>query len=57
MAAEGNGFEETAYWYDNLMKHLGWTDRGKVLCGDVFGIGDIVGNPKLQEAYELGKSL
>ena len=57
MAAEGNGFEETAYWYDNLMKHLGWTDRGKVLCGDVFGIGDIAGNPKLQEAYELGKSL
>ncbi len=57
MAAEGNGLEETAYWYDNLMKHLGWTDRGKVLCGDVFGIGDIAGNPKLQEAYELGKSL
>ena len=29
MAAEGNGFEETIYWYDRLMTHLGWTDKGK----------------------------
>lgn len=26
------------------MGHLGWTDRGKVLCGGVFNIGDIQGN-------------
>ena len=33
MAAEGNGYEETAYWYDRLMSHLGWDSLGKVLCG------------------------
>lgn len=57
MAAEGYGFEETVYWYDRLMDHLGWEDKGKVLCGGVFDVGDIEGNEKLQEAYELGKNL
>lgn len=57
MAAEGHGFEETLYWYDRLMNHLGWTDKGKVLCGGVFEVGDIKGNEKLEEAYQLGKSL
>ena len=57
MAAEGNGYEETLYWYDRLMKHLGWTDKGKVLCGGVFNVGDIKGNPKLKEAFNLGKKL
>ena len=56
MAAEGNGYEEILYWYDRLMKHLGWTDKGKVLCGGVFNVGDIKGNSKLKDAYELGKS-
>lgn len=57
MAAEGHGYEETTFWYDRLMEHLGWTDRGKVLCGGVFHIGDIQGNPKLDEAYQLGSNL
>lgn len=57
MAAEGFGFEETVYWYDRLMKHINWKDRGKVLCGGVFDVGDIKGNPKLREAYELGLGL
>ena len=57
MAAEGNGYEETLYWYDRLMKHLGWTDKGKVLCGGVFNVGDIKGNPKLKEAFNFGKKL
>lgn len=57
MAAEGHGFEETAYWYDRLMKHLGWTDKGKVLCGGVFQVGDIEGNEKLEEAWRLGHDL
>lgn len=57
MAAEGHGFEESVFWYDRLMGHLGWTDRGKVLCGGVFEAGAIAGNPKLQEAYQLGQSL
>ncbi len=57
MAAEGNGFEETLYWYERLMKHLGWNDRGKVLCGGVFDAGAIKGNPKLDEAKELGRNI
>jgi multimeric flavodoxin WrbA len=57
MAAEGHEFEESVFWYDRLMKHLDWNDRGKVLCGGVFEAGAIAGNPKLKEAYELGKSL
>lgn len=39
MAAEGFGFEESVYWYSHLMEHLGWTDRGMVLCGGVFAPG------------------
>lgn len=57
MAAEGDGFEETLYWYDRLMDHLGWTDMGKVLCGGVMNAGDIQGNPKLEEAYRFGAEL
>ncbi len=57
MAAEGYGFEETTYWYDRLMQHLGWTDKGKILCGGVFDVGDIKGNEKLNEAYRLGNTL
>ena len=41
MAAEGNGFEESVYWYDRLMNHLQWKSLGKVLCGGVMAIGDI----------------
>lgn len=57
MAAEGNGFEETLFWYDNLEKHIGWKNIGKVLCSGVMSVGDIKDNPKLVEAYNLGASL
>ena len=57
MAAEGNGFEETVYWYDHLMGHIGWKDCGKVLCGGVMAVGDIEGKPELEEARRLGASI
>ena len=57
MAAEGNGFEESVYWYERLMGHLGWNSLGKVLCGGVMHVGDIEGRAELEEAYQLGKSL
>ena len=57
MAAEGNGFEETVYWYDRLMGHIGWKDWGKVLCGGVMAVGDINGKPELEEARKLGASI
>ncbi len=57
MAAEGNGFEETLYWYDRLEKHLGWRSLGKVLCGGVMDAGDIRGRKELEDAKNLGKSI
>ena len=57
MAAEGNGFEETVYWYDRLMGHIGWKDCGKVLCGGVMAVGDIEGKPEREEARRLGASI
>lgn len=57
MAAEGNGFEESVYWYENLMQHLKWKSLGKVLCGEVTAVGDIVGRKELTDAYQLGKSI
>ena len=57
MAAEGNGFDESVYWYDRLMNHLRWQSLGKVLCGGVMDIGDIAGRKELDEAYQLGKSI
>lgn len=57
MAAEGAGFEESEHWYDHLEKHIGWKSLGKILCGYVTQPGDIAGNPELQQAYNLGKSI
>lgn len=57
MAAEGNGYEETINYYDNLMKHIKWNDIGKVLAGGVGHIGDIDGKPELEEARKLGASI
>ena len=57
MAAESWEFEEILFWYDRLEKNIGWKSIGKVLCGDVMNIGDIKGNPKLDEARNLGASI
>ncbi len=57
MAAEGDKFDDVANYYDNLMKHMGWNDIGKVLCGGVMNIGDIKGHEDLEEAKALGASI
>ena len=57
MAAEGYGFEESQYWYDQLERHLGWKSLGKVLCGGVMEIGDIKGKKELEDAYRVGSSI
>lgn len=57
MAAEGNGYEETVYWYERVLGHLGWRDRGRVLAGGVMQVGDIAGRPEIEQARKLGASL
>ena len=57
MAAEGNGFTETEYWYDNICRHIGWKSLGKVLCGFVTQPGDTEGKKELEDAYQLGLSI
>lgn len=57
MAAEGDDFREVENYYDRLMAHMDWTDRGKVLCGGVMAAGDIEGHDDLDEARALGASI
>lgn len=57
MAAAGDGYDETVYYYNGLMKHIGWNSLGMVLATGVGGIGDIEGKPFLKEAYTLGASI
>lgn len=57
MAAEGNGFEESEFWYDRICNHIGWKSLGKILCGHVTQPGDTDGRKELQEAFALGKSI
>lgn len=57
MAAESDEYEETVYWYDRLLKHLGWTDRGRVLAGGVLSPGDVNDKPEMEQARKLGASI
>ena len=57
MAAEGYGFEDVALYYDHLMEHLRWKNLGKVLCGGVMNVGDILGRKELKDARKLGQSI
>ena len=57
MTAGSDDFAVSVFWYEHLVKRLGWKSRGKVLCGEVFHIGDIENSPKLDEAYHLGRTL
>lgn len=57
MAAEGDGFKESEFWYDNVCKYIGWKSLGKVLCSFVTQPGDTEGKAELNKAYELGKTI
>lgn len=57
MAAEGHGFDETLYYYNNLVKHLGWNNLGAVLAGGVNELGAIAGKPELKQARNLGNAI
>ena len=58
MAGAGNGFEESKYWFNGMLKHMEWDNLGEILVGGVHNIGDIKERTEeLQKAYELGKSI
>ena len=57
MAAEGDGFEESEYWYDRVVQHIRWKSLGKILCGFVTHPGDIKDKKELDDAYQLGRSI
>ena len=57
MAANGTGYDEILNYYNNLMEHIQWASLGTILVSGVRGIGDIEGNPELDRAKELGKSI
>lgn len=57
MAAEGYDFGDCLRYYDHLLQHLGWTDRGKILAGGNMEVGDIDGKAELEQAWRLGASL
>ena len=57
MAAEGNAFEDSVLYFDNLLEHLRWKNLGHILSGGNMNIGDIKGKKELEEAYKLGASI
>lgn len=57
MAAEGYGFEDCVTYYQHLLGHLGWEDRGMVLAGGNMQVGDIAGKRELELARQLGRSV
>lgn len=58
MAAEGNGFDESKYWYERLMNHMRWNNLGEILIGGVTEPGDVEKKQEeLKKAYDLGKSI
>lgn len=57
MAAGGDDFDESLYYYNSLMKRLGWNNLGSILAGGVNNIGDISGKPALAKAFDLGVSI
>lgn len=61
-AAEGEeGMQYLEHVFDNLMGFLDCLEgpvlRGKVLATGVWHVGQIKGNPALEEAYKMGKDI
>jgi multimeric flavodoxin WrbA len=50
-------FEQLVAYYSRIVKNLRWKDRGMVLAGGVYQVGDIAGKPSLEEARKLGASI
>ena len=60
MAAEGNSKsnnEPVEAYYNSLLKHLGWNNRGLLIAGGVTAIGDIKDHTSLERVKDLGISI
>lgn len=57
MCSQYDSFNESLFWYNSMVRHMDWTDKGKVLASGVLKVGDITGNDKLKEAYTLGLNI
>ncbi len=47
-------FQHIVGTYRALSAYSGWNDKGVVTVHNVYKQGDILGNPKLEDAYKLG---
>lgn len=57
LAAEGDtadNYKPMVDYYETLLGFLGWQNKGMVLAGGVYEVGDIAGMPALDEARQLG---
>lgn len=52
-----NNFAPVIDYYRTIVKNLAWDDRGIILAGGVYRLGDITGKPSLDKARELGASI
>ena len=44
-------------YYESLAMNVGWQNLGMVLAGGAYRLGEIEGNPALEEARKLGASI
>ena len=57
MAAEGFGFKLALDYYNTLVSHISWKNRGYICAGGVNNPKDILNSKEIIEAYELGRSI
>lgn len=58
MAAAGEDFDASAFWYREMVKHIGWIDRGQLLAGGLWKAGDVAARAEiLEKARRLGENL
>ena len=52
-----SNFKPMIDYYKSFLSNIGWTEAGMLLAGGVNKIGDIAGNPRLEEARQLGAGI
>ena len=60
MAAEGtseNNSKPVKQYFNSLLEHMGWSNKGLIIAGGVLSPGDIKGHSSLEEAQNLGASI